>query len=124
MTVQLSNTIGFKTALSTMDKPPKQVRYVSKARLEVTEVSGKTLNIKLKLLAILTEIYANDNTVQFKDTHGTVINLKAVVRIDILYSITQICNVSKRRKLATSLNQWHSIYQLEWPTISSLVDSV
>ena len=62
-----------------MAKSSKQVRYVSKAKLEVAEASGKTINVKSKLLAILSEIYANDNSVQqFKDTHGNVVNLKAL----------------------------------------------
>ena len=35
--------------------------------------------------------------------------------------VTRICNVRAKRKLATSLIQWHSIYELEeWPTKTNL----
>ena len=76
MTNNFSSSNGFTKATMAKGTSPKQVRFVSKYRLEVVQAAGKVLNINKIFLSILNIIADNDRSLQIKDTLGKGVTLK------------------------------------------------
>ena len=76
MTNNFSSSNGFTKATMAKGTSPKQVRFVSKYRLEVAQAAGKVLNINKIFLSILNIIADNDRSLQIKDTLGKGVTLK------------------------------------------------